>query len=364
MLAVSVILVPGSLTKVNAVGATISFDKATYFENASTAIVTITEPDANIDPGSRESITVQSISGGSGTAVHQSLGIIADFQVIRIRGGIETVRDFGPVIFREDGANDGFWTFDMNLRAASLDLAPGDTLKIVWFDRGDGVESVAIASIEGILAILAFDRTEIPVESGQTEEVIVSLFDEGHNINPNDITGVAIRLLPMNNTNGIVGSRESSISLEPTGQCRVISYYNGTAVETGPNTGVFTLRVEFLWGNTDDDLAKIIIHALFGPTETFTLDRNIDMIGGGLQVEVIEVISGDILTLGGTFATPCSEFVVSGPSINGVIAKIPFVAPRNGEIIVDARVPEFGLEAVLMVAILVPVLLLLRRRFR
>ena len=169
----------------------------------------------------------------------------------------------------------------------------------------------------------------------------------------------------MNNTNGIVGSRESSNSLELTGQCRVISYYNGTAVETGPNTGVFTLRVEFLWGTTEDDLAKIMIHSMFGPTETFTLDRNIDMIGGGLQVEVIEVISGDILTLGGTFATPCSEFVVSGPSFNGVIAKIPFVAPR-----VIVSVPEFsGPEvqsnlAIIMLLSSIPLVYILRRRMR
>ena len=45
----------------------------------------------------------------------------------------------------------------------------------------------------------------------------------------------------------------------------------------------------------------------------------------------------------------------------------PFMIENGWEIPeppIDARVPEFGLEAVLMVAILFPVLLLMRRRFR
>ena len=84
------------------------------------------------------------------------------------------------------------------------------------------------------------------------------------------------------------------------------------------------------------------------------------MTGEGLQVEVDDVISGDFLTLGGSFGLPCSEFVESGPSINGVIAKIPFVRPPP----VDARVPEFGLEAFIMVALTLPLLLLIRRRYR
>lgn len=84
------------------------------------------------------------------------------------------------------------------------------------------------------------------------------------------------------------------------------------------------------------------------------------MTGGGLQVEVDDVISEDFLTHEGTFRTLCSEFVESGPSINGVIAKIPFVIQPP----IDARVAEFGFEAFMMVALTLPALLLIRRRYR
>ena len=69
---------------------------------------------------------------------------------------------------------------------------------------------------------------------------------------------------------------------------------------------------------------KIVIQVgTFCPSETYTLDRKIDIIGGGFQVEVMKVISEDILFLRGgrTFATPCSEFFENGPSTSGVMRR-------------------------------------------
>ncbi len=150
--------------------AAIALDKTGYGPQEPTAVLTIIEPDANDDDEARESLTLESIGVGGGTVDHDSGVTIADFDVTRIRNAIETVRDFGPAITREDADDDGFWTISIDLQAMDLGLESGDVLQVCYNDRFDDAEVCASASIGGSVAQISFDRPvgSIPIAPGQT----------------------------------------------------------------------------------------------------------------------------------------------------------------------------------------------------
>ncbi len=94
--------------------------------------------------------------------------------------------------------------------------------------------------------------------------------------------------------------------------------------------------------------------ANYNPTPVRIGGIDFDINGNLANSEVINAV------LGGLGTRPFS--VVVGSFVgDAAIEDITFLTPR---VIVDAQVPEFGLESVLMVAFILPVLLLMRRRFR
>lgn len=279
--------------------AAMALDKTGYGPQEATAVLTITEPDANDDDGDRESLTLQSFSGTAGTAVHDESGVtIADFEVTRIRNAIETIRAFGPGITREDADDDGFWTIDIDLQSGDLDLESGDVLQVCYNDLFDDAEVCASASIGGSVAQISFDRPvgSIPIAPGQTVSTRISVLEDDENRNPNDIETFDVRIIPLD-VNG------DTVGLAPP-----FDWFEVPVTETGPNTANFETVVDLTWGMTNPALVTITFESTvtaqlgdetltagLGPGFSFADTQN--MIGGTLRVEVIDGLGPEELSL-------------------------------------------------------------------
>lgn len=286
---------------------TTSLDKASYDVNELEAKFTFTEPDANDNAKSLESLYLNSsLTSTSGVFLGTTAsGVrIANFSVVVIKDtGVEHIKDFSAIV-READKDGGVWVATINM--TDLSLVSGDSLRVFYKDLFDAVTVNATATIGGTLAVIEFDRTSIPVVPGFRTNTTVTVTDVDANVNPNAIDTLRVRFVAKNGTGEVVGQSQANIAADATssGTIRSVHHYNLTLTETGQDTGKFNEKFFIFWGpepetstpGQQDTVVVTLGNYSSATKELIRLDRLRDMISGSITIEVTDGLSTSTLT--------------------------------------------------------------------
>jgi len=297
--------------------ATLTTDKTSYDESATSITLTFTDPDANDASATKEQYLFNSTrkpnpqtNDGSCNGIFVGSTCnnkqIANFSITSINGtnGYHDIRNHSALVM-ETGVNTGIWETVVTLAtlrtnsdggrgktSGTLGLAAGDSLVFTVKDLFDTATVNVTVTIGGTVGALSFDRSDFPitVDHASTAKVrnqsrvnaTVTLTDVDKNINVNARDNATLRMRILNGTGEIVGTVMGQAL--GVGAMGYMSWYNITALETGVNTGVFTLKFGINWGNANGDFPTVLNYSK--PTQQyFTLDRMQDMVGGDICFE-------------------------------------------------------------------------------
>ena len=316
---------------------TVTTDKTSYDESATSIKLTYTAPDADDSSASKQQILFNStgqkhFSSREGTVAGDRTcsGIfvgstcnakrLANFTITKINGtnGYHDQTNHSALVL-ESGVNTGIWTTSVSLSSmrTSLDvrggtgplgLAAGDQVRFTVKDAfGAGTINVTV-SIGGTVGSLTFDRIDFPIVVGHASSpearnmtrvnATVTLTDVDKNTNVNARDNATLRMLIKNATGDVVGTTSGGNNiLLGAGAMGYLSWYNVTALETGVNTGIFTFKFGINWGNSNTDFPTVLNYSK--PTQEYhTLDRQQDMVGGQVCFEWADGASSTNITIG------------------------------------------------------------------
>jgi len=315
---------------------TVTTDKTSYDESATSIKLTFAAPDADDSSSSKQQILFNStgqkhFSSREGTTAGDRTcsGIfvgstcnakrLANFTITKINGtnGYHDQTNHSALVL-ESGVNTGIWTTSVSLSSmrTSLDvrggtgplgLAAGDQVRFTVKDAfGAGTINVTV-SIGGTIGALSFDRTDFPIVVGHASSpearnmtrvnATVTLTDVDKNTNANARDNATLRMLVKNATGDVVGTTSGGNNiLLGAGAMGYLSWYNVTALETGVNTGIFTFKFGINWGNSNTDFPTVLNYSK--PTQEYhTLDRMQDMVGGQVCFEWADGASSTNITV-------------------------------------------------------------------
>jgi len=314
--------------------ATVSTDKDSYDETATSIKLTYTDPDSNDNAAAKEQVLFNStrqkhFSSREGTTAGDRTcsGIfvgstcnakrLANFTITSINGtnGYHDIRNHSALVL-ETGVNTGVWTTSvsisslrtaLDLRGGSgpLGLAAGDQLVFTVKDSFDGTTANKTVTIGGTVGSLSFDRTDFPITPSHATSganvsrvnATVTLTDSDKNTNVNARDNATLRMIIKNATGGQVGTTSGGNAITPVqGALGHLSWYNITATETGVNTGVFELKFGINWGDSNSDIPTVLNYS--SPTrEQESLDKMQDMVGGQVCFEWADGASSTNITI-------------------------------------------------------------------
>ena len=309
--------------------ATLTTDKTSYDETATSISVTFTEPDANDSSASKEQVLFNSTrQGNPQTSDSSCSGIyvgstcndkkLANFTVTSINGtnGYHDIRNHSALVL-ESGVNTGVWTTAVALATLRtntdgrgghpLGLAAGDQLVFTVKDLFDAATVNVTVTIGGTVGTIEFDRTDFPMTLDHATSptsrnmsrvnATVTLTDVDKNTNANARDNATLRMLVKNATGEVVGTTSGGNNiLLGMGAMGHLSWYNVTAQETDVNTGIFTFKFGINWGASNTDFPTVMNYSK--PTQEYqTLDRMQDMVGGQVCFEWADGASSTNITI-------------------------------------------------------------------
>jgi hypothetical protein len=312
---------------------TVTTDKTSYDESATSIKLTFNAPDADDSTAAKGQILFNStgqkhFSSREGTTAGDRTcsGIfvgstcnakrLANFTITKINGtnGYHDQTNHSQLVL-ESAVDSNIWetsvslssmrtSLDVDGGSAPLGLAAGDQVRFTVKDMfGSGTQNVTV-SIGGTVGSLTFDRTDFPMTldhaSSPTSRnmsrvnATVTLTDVDKNTNANARDNATLRMIVKNATGKQVGTVMGQAL--GVGAMGYLSWYNVSALETGVNTGIFTFKFGVNWGNANGDFPTVMNYSK--PTQQyFTLDRMQDMVGGQICFEWADGASSTNITI-------------------------------------------------------------------
>ena len=301
--------------------ATVTTSVTNIDESATSFTITYADPDANDASATAEQLLFNAtntvgrcvcMDGDSdipgiyhGTVVNRKK--VANFTITKVNGtnGYSDLTNASGLVTESD-KNTGSWTLTVTMASlrTSLDkrggtgplgLAATDKLIVSIKDRSDAATTNITITVGGTVGALSWDRTDFPITVDHSTSpgarnqsrvnATVTLTDADKNTNTAAKDNATLRIRILNGSGKIVGTcGGAQCNAAAEGALGHLSWYNVTAQETGPDTGIFTLKVGIDWGNANTDIPAVLNYSK--PTQyKYALDRMQDMIGGQVCAE-------------------------------------------------------------------------------
>jgi len=296
--------------------ASVAFDSTTYIEASSMpAVLSLTEPDANIDSTKIERLTVTNMTDVGGTiglnVTHADYPNIAigKLNITSTTGSTTTTLAITTdlVAFIETGRDTGVFELTLDL---ALDLSgtrtSDDSIKASYVDRfASGGTVTNTITLGGTLATLEIDQTELPVKLGSAVTIAVTLTDPDENGNPAAVDTATVSVSARNATQqDIYVGTSASQTL--------------TLTETGVNTAIFKADLVYTIASSTGAVTVTLdaAHTLTEADGT-TTEEGRAMIGGKLNVSYTEALapnSRGVVTAVGTVTAHTATLAVNETS--------------------------------------------------
>ncbi|MCC6013957.1 MAG: hypothetical protein LM593_06280 [Candidatus Verstraetearchaeota archaeon] len=168
-------------TKLATTAASITSDKSMY-KPTDTAIITLTAPDLNLDT----SYNIYTVTVGPNSLINNiqvsTGGVNVGNFSIKVNDGYANVTAAGLTLnFVETGANTGVFTANLPLSKIKTttggSLSDGDTIKVIWYDLINNVESSVTFTIGVPASSVTLDRTSYPAPKDGPVKVKITVYD-------------------------------------------------------------------------------------------------------------------------------------------------------------------------------------------